>query len=802
MSLREGFTWGVALVSMMMITACTGPESSPEPAPPTVVATEPPPTVFDVPKPAAGSPPVGDQTDQWLSGVAVSGSTVVAVGTDNSANVSRPLFWASTDGGKRFRTAELINVQDPDSIPATGAHDVVAGRSGFVAYGHDGRARLWHSPDGLTWTTLEQDDAVFQSEDVIAEMIATDTGYLAFGVKDRSRGRGEERLVVWQSSDGLTWRRLNDNGISLGTYAGTAGLTAAVAHGQEVVIAADLEDPGDDDQPDRIAIWRSGDGGEAWSRIKTDPELGGGYRALPKSLQFQDGRFLLLAQGDGPDNDSWDGVLLDGGPHGERWRDRAQPIAWATDADESPTDVIKIGDDYLIIGHETPDRTVISLGPSLSHQTRIQHRSLTSDTGIAAAAGAEKFAIAVGHDSRSGSSEPAIWRIAGGKVTEPDVPVTGGQPPVEVAQLDRSVDGWQAIGTAADAPAVWTSRDGLDWESMPLDGSRKRGESTEIIDLAVDHRGRALAIGTRDRSPRGREALLWRRDPKGWAPIASKTFVSDVPNDYGFLDPQAIAGGGLGWVIAGTEFADGRTDLIIWSSRDEESWTEARGSVKAKSSSRDRRNRRTPWEEFRAPGGSSISIGSAVATAEGFVVVGTISEDGRDRPVMWSSTDGRIWHGPDALPLADGNPSSSPQRVLATYTHLIIEGRAGTQSFDQDAKQIVWSRPLSSDADWSLKLITDPAVDKVWFNDVIQVPGGVVGLGAARRDDQSDVRIWTSIDGTSWRPTPLELPRGSGPGDQALYTGSVDGDQLLLLATDMRSMGGGEYTVTIPLPRP
>jgi hypothetical protein len=183
-------------------------------------------------------------------GVSVVGSPdggFVAVGRSGPSAAA----WTSPDGA----TWTPAEVPAPESTAAPERMTVVvAARDGFLAGGSAGpelferHARLWTSPDGASWTRVE-DDADFADLE-IADIAGAGGGYLALGrIGDGQRGTGTS---VLRSSDGRRWSRTDDAALA-------SGLAVSVVATEDGFLAV-----GSDLDEREAMVWASADG-EAWS---------------------------------------------------------------------------------------------------------------------------------------------------------------------------------------------------------------------------------------------------------------------------------------------------------------------------------------------------------------------------------------------------------------------------------------------------------------------------------------------------------------------------------------------------------
>lgn len=214
----------------------------------------------------------GGPGDQAMGGVAAGGQGAVAVGTDESGGDSDAAVWTSPDGITWTRVAHDEAVFGGDEYQGMWA--VAAGGPGFVAAGTDasggdGDAAVWTSPDGTTWTRVPHDEAVFGGSggQWMFGVAAGDLGVIVVGSDDMG-GYGD--AAVWTSTDGLTWARVPN---ADGVFGGPGyEMMSGVAIGDFGLVAVGSAWFG----PEwiRAAAWTSRDG-ETWTRAPDAPALVG-----------------------------------------------------------------------------------------------------------------------------------------------------------------------------------------------------------------------------------------------------------------------------------------------------------------------------------------------------------------------------------------------------------------------------------------------------------------------------------------------------------------------------------------------
>ena len=155
---------------------------------------------------------------------------------------------------------------------------VTVGGPGLVAVGSAGSdAAVWISADGVTWSRVPHDEATFGGEGGrtwMSDVIAGGPGLVAVGISGFDRCCGLARIdsVVWTSVDGLTWSRVpHDEAVF-----GGALMSSVTAGGPGLVAVGVVDSGGDPDELDGdAAVWTSVDG-VTWSRVPHDEAVFGG----------------------------------------------------------------------------------------------------------------------------------------------------------------------------------------------------------------------------------------------------------------------------------------------------------------------------------------------------------------------------------------------------------------------------------------------------------------------------------------------------------------------------------------------
>jgi hypothetical protein len=179
--------------------------------------------------------------------------TVVAVGRSGP----RPVAWTTVDGV----SWEEHQVPVLGSGIAERMTTVVAGPSGLVAGGSVGpelaerRARFWTSADGRDWQAVPDDAEVFANAEVRAIARVTD-GFVATGAVGTAQQHTGS--VVWTSTDGRRWARVDDPSLEGGIIAAIV----APPFGGLVAVGSDLG-------RHEAVVWTSIDG-RRWTRAPSE----------------------------------------------------------------------------------------------------------------------------------------------------------------------------------------------------------------------------------------------------------------------------------------------------------------------------------------------------------------------------------------------------------------------------------------------------------------------------------------------------------------------------------------------------
>ena len=106
---------------------------------------------------------------------------------------------------------------------------------------------MWISVDGVTWSRVPHDEAIFGGE--MADVAVVGTVIVAVGHEGGGNGT-RSSAAVWTSADGVTWSRIPDDD----SVFGDAAMSSVTAAGSRLV-AMGHDVLGDDDTADAAVVW-------------------------------------------------------------------------------------------------------------------------------------------------------------------------------------------------------------------------------------------------------------------------------------------------------------------------------------------------------------------------------------------------------------------------------------------------------------------------------------------------------------------------------------------------------------------
>lgn len=176
--------------------------------------------------------------DQFMSAVTVGGPGLVAVGEDSSGDPewepdsysdwdSDAAVWISIDGISWTRVLHneaVFGGEGPQTM-----NSVTAGGFGLVAVGSaEGNAAVWTSPDGIAWTRIPHDESLF-GDSYMTSVTTAGPGVVAVGQTGLETRMGQSPdAAVWTSVDGISWTRVpHDESVFGGRYMAEVTVTGS-----------------------------------------------------------------------------------------------------------------------------------------------------------------------------------------------------------------------------------------------------------------------------------------------------------------------------------------------------------------------------------------------------------------------------------------------------------------------------------------------------------------------------------------------------------------------------------------------
>jgi hypothetical protein len=227
--------------------------------PPTL--TEPPPTNV-APTTLPGTTPTTVAAPELTNLSGCDATSTWSRVCDGAAGFDGAVMWSVTAGGPVLvAVGGDFDIWTPEDIQRP------------LEAGGDGDAVVWTSPDGVSWSRVPHDEAVFGGDGAqqIFSVTAGGPGLVAVGI-DGTLDTEEGNAAVWTSADGFTWSRVPHDEAVFGG-AGEQRMLS-VTRGGPGLVAVGFDWPADTDLVD-AAVWTSPDG-FTWSRVPHDEAVFGG----------------------------------------------------------------------------------------------------------------------------------------------------------------------------------------------------------------------------------------------------------------------------------------------------------------------------------------------------------------------------------------------------------------------------------------------------------------------------------------------------------------------------------------------
>ena len=709
---------------------------------------------------------------QSVSGVAASGATVVAVGSQAGQWIPRAQFFTSADGGRSWRMATVRGpggaAPSPADLPVlvAGGPPLPGGRGGWLALG---TGAAWTSPDGRTWT-LAPGAGVgpLQASDHVLALARTAGGFVAVGENEPASDPAASSPVAWESANGLNWRRLSAGALRLTVPGGrVTGLTHVAARGGHVIVVGVIVSTHGSGKHRTTSaskgIWFSANGGLSWAAAHVP--FGSSEASLIDGVATTGSGFVVVRSGGGKIRGSDAVAYVSQG--GSYWS-RAATIIVAKNAhlhvtavggsDQGAAIAAKVAGGARVAFVSTDGttwRSVANLGGSAQSLAGVTVTAggtvVAAGATVRAADGQQPYLVLAGSQARTVS----FGSIAG--ATGPSLGVSG----IAVAGGTTV-----AVGSADGYPAIWSAGRSGGWRRV---GSAALARPGPGALAGVVHGSRGwLAVGGVAAGALSRPAVVVSATAGSW---------QAADGEAAFAGPgiavSAAAAGRSGYVIVGRQVVPGRTFTksagtgghnhvttqvippqtiaAAWWSAGLTGWARGTGVTAGDLS-----------------GTGSPQMLAVAAAGTRFVAVGSDSHS----PAVWTSPDGRRWQLTRLRPPA-GASTALLQQVAARRNVIVATGTAttgaGTEPFaaySTDGGTIWQETPLTAPGGF-------PAVTAL-----TAAGRGFEAVGTVGQPGNLRVVVWSSRDGISWKTHEPVGTGLSGRGSQALTALAASGSRL------------------------
>jgi hypothetical protein len=326
--------------------------------------------------------------------VVAGGPGLVAVGANGTDEVASEgvygpadaIVWTSPDGFTWTRVPD-----DVDTFGGDGGQqmfDVTVGGPGLVAVGRagpvaerEGNAAVWTSPDGLAWSRVPHDEAIFggEGEQRMVSVTVGGPGLVAVGFDSPAAmpndgeppWQVEGSAAVWTSPDGLTWTRVPHDEAAFGgesqqmmlsVTTGGPGLVAVGTDGYPYIGNSGQLSEFPDELAVDAAVWTSPDG-LVWTRVPHNEAIfggpdeqrmvsvtagGPGLVAVGSGTAAEFGSAIVAAVWTSPDGYIWSRV-----PHDEDIFATSREERWPGAHEEQMLSVTAWGPGLVAVGFDT-----------------------------------------------------------------------------------------------------------------------------------------------------------------------------------------------------------------------------------------------------------------------------------------------------------------------------------------------------------------------------------------------------------------------------------------------------------------
>jgi hypothetical protein len=592
---------------------------------------------------------------------------MLAVGRVGDGGSSDAAVWVSDGDGWHESRPDAMGGEHEEW-----AFDVAKGDGGILVAGGENvwgevRPRLWFSPDGESWTSVDGGaGGVFDTtgEESVRDITAFGAGFVAVGSRTVDNNQD---AVAWYSADGETWEEIDGTNL---TGPGRQELDAVTAFGT-VLVAGGYSSP-DGGQAVPLS-WRSTDG-RAWEPGSALP-LNDDPRQAATDLTIRsitvDDQGLLAAGGSEWRPHVWrstDGVTwttLQNPVHGGLFEDGVE----LEDAMTAYGKTVALGaaPAVLVLKNRWEDAT----GDAFPTGGRQPFATSIAESPDVTIAGGGEYTAATGSDRERYTGQ--IWRrdgndwrpvdsddLAPGQIMDV-VPYAGGFAAVGIE--DFGLASGRKVVSADPLPdgLVWVSPDGRKWTRIGAETPHVDVTDLESLDNPDPNYADVIAqleseAPPRSVDPAGGEGT---RSLSAAAAVGSGFVAVGVAYQLGDADPIVISSDGN--TIAGEDagiHGEGiqRFNDICANPDGIAVAVGVAGTTGGYDAMTARRDPNGVWQvgsaadnSFGGPG-SQLAYGCA-ASDDGFVMVGSDDSSGDTDARVWTSEDGLSWTEVMASPL-------------------------------------------------------------------------------------------------------------------------------------------------------
>lgn len=709
---------------------------------------------------------------QSVSGVAASGSTIVAVGSQAGQWVPRAQFFVSADSGRSWQLATVRGpggaVPSPAALPllVAGGAPLPAGRGGWLALG---TGAAWTSPDGKTWTLAAGAGITpLQASDRVLALARTASGFLAVGENVPGGNQASSSPVAWTSANGLNWQRLPADRLHLAAPGGhVLQLTRVSAHGSHVIVEGAVASTRGSGKHRTTSLsdglWLSVNAGSSW--VPAHVPVGSGAVSHIDGVAATGSGFVAIRPGSTKQTGS-DAVAYVSSD-GSSWS-RAATITAAKTDHLQVTGVGGSDQGAVVSGQLASGARVAYVSTNGTSWRRAAGlgSSAQSLAGVTVTAGGT--VVAAGTTVRSAEGQQPYLVLAGSQARTVNFGAIPGAtgPALGISGIAVAGGTQVAVGTANGYTAIWSAGRSGRWKRASSAALTRPGLGT--LASVVHGRPGWLAVGEVATGAPSRPVVVVSSSGTSWQAADGETAFAGP----GIAVNQAAAGRSV-YVIVGRQVIPARTvtkttvvrrrkhvtSQVIpsqavaaaWWSAGLTGWTRGAGATAG---------------DLAGPGSPQMVAVTAAGT--GFVAVGSA----RNAPAVWTSLDGKRWEL-TGLRSPDGSSTALLQHVAAQRNLIVATGTETTAT---------GTAPFAAYS-------TDGGTS--WQEASLRAPGGfaaVTALTAAGRGFEAvgtvgppgnqHVVVWSSRNGLTWRAREPAGTGLSGRGSQALTALTASGSLL------------------------